>query len=166
MCERVLGLTAILTPEVITRDVSRVRKSSAGYDLAHLFVGSEGTLGVITEVTLRLAHKPDAISVAVCAFAEIDSAVNAVIAILAADIPMARIELLDEVQMAAVNRYRHLSYHEAPTLFLEFHGSASSVIEQSEAAGVIVRQFSTEPFQWATDELERRQLWQARHDGY
>ena len=101
MCERVLELTAILTPEVITRDVSRVRKSSAGYDLAHLFVGSEGTLGVITEVTLRLAHKPDAISVAVCAFAEIDSAVNAVIAILAAGIPMARIELLDEVQMAA-----------------------------------------------------------------
>lgn len=166
MRERVLGLTAILATGEIIRAGSRARKSSAGYDLAHLFVGSEGTLGVITEVTLRLARKPDAISAAVCAFAEIDAAVSAVIAILAAGIPMARMELLDEVQMSAVNRYSGLNYRETPTLFFEFHGSASSVVEQSEAAGAIVRQFSTEPFQWATDETERRRLWQARHDGY
>lgn len=121
---------------------------------------------MITEVTLRLARKPDAISAAVCAFAEIDSAVNAVIAILAAGIPMARMELLDEVQMAAVNRYSGLRYRETPTLFLEFHGSSSSVVEQAEAAGAIIRKFSSEPFQWATDEIERRRLWQARHDGY
>lgn len=166
MRERVLALTAVLATGEIIRAGSRARKSSAGYDLAHLLVGSEGTLGVITEVTLRLARKPDAISAAVCAFAEIDSAVNAVIAILTAGIPMARMELLDEVQMAAVNRYSGLNYRETPTLFLEFHGSASSVIEQSEAAGAIVRKFSSEPFQWATDEIERRRLWQARHDGY
>jgi D-lactate dehydrogenase (cytochrome) len=166
MRERVLGLTAVLATGEIIRAGSRARKSSAGYDLAHLLVGSEGTLGVITAVTLRLARKPDAISAAVCAFAEIDSAVNAVITILTAGIPMARMELLDEVQMAAVNRFSNLSYRETPTLFLEFHGSASSVVEQSEAAGAIIRQFSNEPFQWATDETERRRLWQARHDGY
>lgn len=166
MRERVLGLKVVLANGEIIHTGSRARKSSAGYDLAHLFVGSEGTLGVITEVTLRLARKPDAISAAVCAFAEIDSAVNAVIAILAAGIPMARMELLDEVQMAAVNRYSGLRYRETPTLFLEFHGSSSSVVEQAEAAGAIIRKFSSEPFQWATDEIERRRLWQARHDGY
>jgi D-lactate dehydrogenase (cytochrome) len=166
MRDRVLGLTVVLANGDVIRVGSRARKSSAGYDLAHLFVGSEGTLGVITEVTLRLARLPEAISAAVCAFTDIDSAVNAVIAILAAGIPMARMELLDEVQMSAVNRYSGLSYRETPTLFFEFHGSASGVVEQTEAAAAIVRRFSSEPFQWATDETERRRLWQARHDGY
>ncbi len=166
MRDRVLSLTAVLATGEVIRAGSRARKSSAGYDLTHLFVGSEGTLGVITEVTLRLARQPDAISAAVCAFDDIDAAVNAVIAILTAGIPMSRIELLDEVQMSAVNQFSGLSYRECPTLFFEFHGSAHGVVEQAEAAGAIVRRFTAEPFQWATDAAERRRLWQARHDGY
>lgn len=166
MRERVLGLKVVLATGEIIRTGSRARKSSAGYDLTHLFVGSEGTLGIITEVTLRLARRPDAVSAAVCAFDGIELAVHAVIEILTAGIPMARIELLDEVQMAAVNRYSGLSYRESPTLFFEFHGSAASVLEQTEAAGAIVSRFTREPFHWATDETERRRLWQARHDGY
>ncbi len=166
MRDRVLALTIVLASGEVLHVGSRARKSSAGYDLTHLFVGSEGTLGLITEVTLRLARKPDAISAAVCAFSDVDSAVQAVIAILAAGIPMARMELLDEIQMAAVNRYSGLNYHESPTLFLEFQGSPTGVIEQTEAASAIVRRFTHEEFQWATDEADRRRLWQARHDGY
>ena len=166
MRDRVLALTIVLASGEVLRIGSRARKSSAGYDLTHLFVGSEGTLGLITEVTLRLARKPDAISAAVCAFSDVDSAVQAVITILTAGIPMARMELLDEVQMAAVNRYSGLNYRESPTLFLEFQGSPTGVIEQTEAASAIVRRFTDEEFQWATDEADRRRLWQARHDGY
>ena len=166
MRDRVLALTVVLASGEVLRIGSRARKSSAGYDLTHLFVGSEGTLGLITEVTLRLARQPDAISAAICAFPDIDSAVQAVIAILTAGIPMARMELLDEVQMAAVNRYSGLNYRESPTLFLEFQGSPTGVIEQTEAASAIVRRFTHEEFQWATDEADRRRLWQARHDGY
>ena len=166
MRDRVLALTVILANGETLRVGSRARKSSAGYDLTHLFVGSEGTLGLITEVTLRLARQPDAISAAVCSFADVDAAVQAVIAILATGLPMARIELLDEVQMSAVNRYSGLSYRESPTLFLEFHGSPAGVIEQTEAACGIIRQFTNEEFQWATNEPDRRRLWQARHDGY
>lgn len=166
MRDRVLALTVILASGEVLRIGSRARKSSAGYDLTHLFVGSEGTLGLITEVTLRLARKPDAISAAVCAFSDVDAAVQAVITILTAGIPMARMELLDEVQMAAVNRYSGLTYRESPTLFLEFQGSPTGVIEQTEAASAIVRRFTDEEFQWATDEADRRRLWQARHDGY
>ena len=166
MRDRVLALTIVLASGEVLRIGSRARKSSAGYDLTHLFVGSEGTLGLITEVTLRLARQPDAISAAVCAFSDVDSAVQAVITILTAGIPMARMELLDEVQMAAVNRYSGLNYRESPTLFLEFQGSPTGVIEQTEAASAIVRRFTDEEFQWATDEADRRRLWQARHDGY
>lgn len=166
MRDRVLALTVVLAHGEIIRIGSRARKSSAGYDLTHLFVGSEGTLGLITEVTLRLARKPDAVSAAVCAFPNVDAAVHAAIAILTAGIPMARLELLDEVQMAAVNRYSRLSYRESPTLFLEFHGSPSGVAEQTVAAHTIISQFTSEEFQWATDESDRRRLWQARHDAY
>lgn len=166
MRDRVLALTVVLAGGEILRVGSRARKSSAGYDLAHLLVGSEGTLGLITEITLRLARKPDAISAAVCAFPDIDSAVQAVIAILTAGIPMARMELLDEVQMSAVNRYSRLNYQESPTLFLEFHGSAAGVLEQTKAAGAIIGRFTAAAFQWATDEADRRRLWQARHDAY
>lgn len=166
MRDRVLALTVVLPNGEVLRIGSRARKSSAGYDLTHLFVGSEGTLGLITEVTLRLARKPDAVSAAVCSFPEIDSAVQAAIAVLTAGLPMARLELLDEVQMAAVNRYSNLSYRESPTLFLEFHGSESGVTEQTEAARAIIRRFTSDEFQWATDEAERRRLWQARHDSY
>ena len=166
MRDRVLALTVVLAHGEIIRIGSRARKSSAGYDLTHLFVGSEGTLGLITEVTLRLARQPDAVSAAVCAFPDVDSAVQAAIAILTAGIPMARLELLDEVQMAAVNRYSSLNYRESPTLFLEFHGSATSVAELTAAARAIIGQFTSEEFQWATDEPDRRRLWQARHDAY
>ncbi len=166
MRDRVLALTVVLAHGEIIRIGSRARKSSAGYDLTHLFVGSEGTLGLIAEVTLRLARKPDAVSAAVCAFSDVDAAVHAAIAILTTGIPMARLELLDEVQMAAVNRYSVLNYRESPTLFLEFHGSPSSVAEQTEAARAIIHRFTSEEFQWATDEADRRQLWQARHDSY
>ena len=166
MRDRVLALTVIMANGESLRVGSRARKSSAGYDLTHLFVGSEGTLGLITEVTLRLARQPDAISAAVCPFPDVDAAVQAVIAILATGLPMARIELLDDVQMSAVNRYSGLSYRESPTLFLEFHGSPVGVIEQTEAARAIIRQFTSEEFQWATNESDRRRLWQARHDGY
>jgi D-lactate dehydrogenase (cytochrome) len=166
MRDRVLALTVVLSNGEIIRVGSRARKSSAGYDLTHLFVGSEGTLGLITEVTLRLARQPDAVSAAVCSFPDIEAAVKAAIEILTAGIPMARLELLDEVQMAAVNRYSQLSYRESPTLFLEFHGSMSSVAEQTEAARAIIRRFTSEEFQWATDEADRRRLWQARHDAY
>ncbi len=166
MRDRVLALTVVLAHGEIIRIGSRARKSSAGYDLTHLFVGSEGTLGLITEVTLRLARKPDAVSAAVCAFPNFESAVQAAIAILTAGIPMARLELLDEVQMAAVNRYSALSYRESPTLFMEFHGSPTSVAEQTETARAIIGRFTSEVFQWATDEADRRRLWQARHDAY
>ena len=166
MRDRVLALTVVLAHGEIIRIGSRARKSSAGYDLTHLFVGSEGTLGLITEVTLRLARKPDAVSAAVCAFPDVDAAVQAAIAILTSGIPMARLELLDEVQMAAVNRYSALSYRESPTLFLEFHSSPSGVAEQTEAARAIISRFTNEEFQWATDEADRRRLWQARHDAY
>ncbi|MFM9960622.1 MAG: FAD-binding oxidoreductase [Planctomycetaceae bacterium] len=166
MRDRVLALTVVLAHGEIIRIGSRARKSSAGYDLTHLFVGSEGTLGLITEVTLRLARQPDAVSAAVCAFPDVDAAVQAAIAMLTAGLPMARLELLDDVQMAAVNRYSSLSYRESPTLFLEFHGSPAGVLEQTEAASTIVGRFTSEPFQWATEESDRRRLWQARHDGY
>ncbi len=166
MRENVMGLTAVMPDGRIIRTGGRARKSSAGYDLTHLLVGSEGTLGIITEVTLRLARLPQAILAAVCAFAEIETAVNTVIAVMTAGIPMARIELLDEVQMAAVNAYSNLNYKVAPTLFFEFHGSKSSVAEQSEAVSAIVKQFGGDAFQWATDRSERDKLWQARHDGY
>lgn len=166
MRDRVLALTVVLASGEILRVGTRARKSSAGYDLTHLFVGSEGTLGLITEVTLRLARTPDAVSAAVCAFTDVESAVQAAIAILTAGLPMARLELLDEVQMAAVNRYSGLNYRESPTLFLEFHGSATGVAEQTEAARAIIGRFTSDEFQWATDEAQRRRLWQARHDAY
>ncbi|TXT36091.1 MAG: putative D-lactate dehydrogenase [Planctomycetota bacterium] len=113
-----------------------------------------------------MARKPDAVSAAVCSFPDVAAAVQAAIAILAAGLPMARVELLDEVQMSAVNRYSGLSYRESPTLFLEFHGSSTGVAEQTEAARAIIQRFTSDEFQWATDEAERCRLWQARHDGY
>jgi D-lactate dehydrogenase (cytochrome) len=166
MRDRVMALTVVLANGETLHVGTRARKSSAGYDLTHLFVGSEGTLGIFTEVTLRLARKPEAISAAVCPFPSVDAAVRGAIAVLSAGIPIARMELLDEVQMAAVNRYSGLNCRESPTLFLEFHGSASSVVEQTAAAREIMRPFTSDEFQWATDESERRRLWQARHDGY
>lgn len=166
MRENVLGLTVVMADGRIVRTGSRTRKSSAGYDLTRLFVGSEGTLGVITEVTLRLTHLPAAVSAAVCPFGGIDAAVNAVIAVMTRGIPMARIELLDEIQMEAVNRYSKLAYEVTPTLFFEFHGSPSAVVEQTEAVRGITAGHGGGEFRWATEKTDRDRLWQARHDAY
>jgi D-lactate dehydrogenase (cytochrome) len=166
MRENVLGLTVVLADGRIIRTGGRARKSAAGYDLTRLFVGSEGTLGLITEVTVRLAHIPDAVSSAVCPFDEIGPAVNAVMAVISAGIPLARIELLDEVQMEAVNRYSGLSYEPKPTLFFEFHGSKNGVVEQAERVGEIIVNHGGGDFAWATEKDQRDRLWQARYDSY
>ena len=166
MRENVLGLTAVLADGRIVHTGGRARKSSSGYDLTRLLVGSEGTLGIITEVTLKIAALPEAISAAVCGFENIESAVDAVIAILQANVPMAKIELLDEVQMGAVNSYSGLTYSETPTLFFEFHGTEASVRENAERAGDITQQFGGREFEWASARSERDRLWKARYDSY
>ena len=166
MRENVLGLKVILADGSVIHAGGRARKSSAGYDLAHLFVGSEGTLGVITEVTLKLARVPEAVSAAVCAFPDISAAVNTVIEIMSAGISMARIELLDEIQMGAINAYSGFDYRVAPTLFFEFHGSETSVAERMTAARRVAGRYGSEDFRWATGQKERDRLWQARYDAY
>ncbi len=166
MRENVLALTVVLPNGWILRTGGRSRKSSAGYDLTRLFVGSEGTLGVITEVTVRLYGLPEAMSSAVCAFESIEGAVNTVIATIQSCIPIARIELLDEVQIEAINRYSKLAYPLQPTLFLEFHGTAASVKEQAETVQALAEDHGGQHFQWTAHEEERKKLWQARHDAY
>ncbi len=166
MRENVLGLTVVTADGNIIRTGGRARKSSAGYDLTRLFVGSEGTLGIIIEVTLKLAKTPEAVSAAVCAFSDIVAAANTAIQVIGSGIPVARLELLDEIQMGAVNAYSDLDYKVAPTLLFEFHGSESAVTEQAQTVGTIVREHSGEDFQWATGEEERNRLWQARYDSY
>jgi D-lactate dehydrogenase (cytochrome) len=166
MRDNVMGLTVVLADGRVIRTGGRARKSSAGYDLTRLFAGAEGTLGVITELTLRLTLVPEAASAAVCRFESIEAAVNAVMAIMAAGVPMARIELLDEVQMAAVARYSKLSYAAAPTLFFEFHGTKEAVVEQVRKVGEIATKLGGGEFQWALDKADRDRLWQARYDAY
>ncbi|MBM3952770.1 MAG: FAD-binding protein [Rhodospirillales bacterium] len=166
MRDKVLSLVVVLADGRVIRTSRRARKSAAGYDLTHLFVGSEGTLGVITELTVRLNGIPEAISAAVTAFPDLASAVDTVIATLQSGVPVARIELLDEVQMKALNRYAKLSYREAPTLFFEFHGSDKSVIEQVETVKALARDFGGADFQWAARPEDRAKLWQARHDAH
>lgn len=166
MRENVLGLTAILADGSIVQAGGRARKSSAGYDLVRLFVGSEGTLGIITEVTLKLARVPEAVSAAVCAFPDISSAVDAVLEMTSEGIEMARIELLDDVQMGAINAYSGFDYRVAPTLFFEFHGSESSVAERVASARPIADRHGGEDFRRANGQRERDQLWQARYDAY
>jgi D-lactate dehydrogenase (cytochrome) len=166
MRDNTLGLRAVLADGTAITTGGRARKSSAGYDLTRLLVGAEGTLGIITEVTLRLAHRPSAVSAAVCPFATIENAVDAAIAVIGCGIPVARLELLDTVQMQAVNSFSNLDYEEAPTLFLEFHGSESAVIEQAKSAGQILQRHDSGRFRWATEKNERNKLWQARHDAY
>ena len=165
MRENVLGLTVVLADGTVIRTGTRARKSSAGYDLTRLFVGSEGTLGVITEITLRLHPLPEAVSAAVCSFASIQGAVDTVIATIQLGVPVARIELLDEVQLDAVNRYSKTSYPVAPTLFFEFHSdSARHVADQAEAVQALAAERGGSGFQWATHLEDRVRLWQARHD--
>ena len=166
MRENVLGLTVVLADGRIIKTGGRARKSAAGYDLTRLFVGAEGTLGIITEVTLRLYGIPEAISAAVCPFKDIRGAVDTVIQTIQSGIPVARIELLDDVQMDAVNKYSKLDYAVAPTLFFEFHGTAAGVKEQAEMVSAIAAEHGGTEFSWATRPEDRSKLWQARHDGY
>jgi D-lactate dehydrogenase (cytochrome) len=166
MRDNVLSLTVVTPDGKVVRTRSRALKSSAGYDLTHLFVGSEGTLGVIVEATLRVYPTPEAISSAVCPFATLDDAVTCVIQAIQLGIPVARIELLDDVQMDAVNRRSGLDYPVAHTLFLEFHGSPAEVAAQAEEVAGLARESGGGDFLWATSEDERRALWSARHQAY
>jgi len=164
MRENVLGLTVVMADGSIIRTGTRARKSSAGYDLTRLYVGSEGTLGVITEVTLRLHPLPEAVSAAVCAFDSIQGAVETVIATIQIGVPVARIELLDDTQIDAVNRYSKTDYPVAPTLFFEFHGdSERHVADQAASVQAIAGERGGHGFEWATRLEDRERLWQARH---
>ena len=167
MRDAVLGLTVVLADGRAIRTGSRARKSSAGYDLTRLFVGAEGTLGIITEVTLRLHGRPESVAAATCWFDAIDDAVAAVITIVQFGIQVARIELLDEVQVDAVNRYSRMDLPVKPTLFFEFHGlSDAAVALQVEAAREIVAEHNGSAFARAVTADARAALWQARHDAY
>jgi D-lactate dehydrogenase (cytochrome) len=167
MRENVLGLTVVLADGRVIRTGGRARKSAAGLDLTHLFLGSEGTLGVITELTLRLHGRPEAVSAAVCPFATLEGAVSTVIQTIQLGIPVARVELLDELQLTAVNRFSGLDYPVAPTLFFEFHGpSVSNVREQAEMVGEIASENGAAAFQWAETPEARTKIWHARHQAY
>jgi len=164
MRDNVLSLTAVLADGRTVRTARRARKSAAGYDLTRLFVGSEGTLGVITELTLRLHGIPESIAAAVCPFATLTGACTTAITAIQSGLPLARIELLDELQIHACNLYSKLSLTEAPTLFVEFHGSDSAVAEQTAMFEAIARDNGGGDFQWSTRPEERSKLWRARHD--
>jgi D-lactate dehydrogenase (cytochrome) len=166
MRENVLSLTVVTADGEIVRTRSRARKSSAGYDLTRLFVGSEGTLGLITEITLRVQPTPESMTAAACAFETLEGAVNCVIEVLANAIPVARIELLDDVQIDAVNRHFELQLAVGPTLLLEFHGTPEDTAAQARAVGEIAETHGSRGFDWAADESERRALWHARHGAY
>jgi len=166
MRENVLRLKVVLSDGRVIETSRRARKSSAGYDLTRLFVGSEGTLGIITEVTVRLHPIQPAMSAATCAFPTVEAAANTVIQTLQAGIPVARSELLDSLTMKALNRYSKSSYREAPTLLLEFHGSETAVVEQAELVQQLARENGGLDFQWATRPEDRNRLWEARHNAY
>ena len=167
MKENVMAMEVVLADGRVIRTGSRSRKSAAGYDLTHLFTGAEGTLGVITEITLKLHGITEAISAAVCTFETIDDAVQTVIETIQMGIPIARMELVDEVQMDAINRYSKTNYQIKPTLFLEFHGSQSSVEEQAESVETLAQDNGGSGFSWTTNTEQRNELWQARHNaGY
>jgi D-lactate dehydrogenase (cytochrome) len=164
MRENVLSLEVVLPDGRTIRTARRARKSAAGYDLTRLLVGSEGTLGVITEVTVRLHAVPTAISSAVCSFPSVDAAVNVVIKTIQAGVPVARIELADAVQMDAINSYSKLDLPVAPTLWLEFHGTEASVAEQAKTVQMIASGHGGTDFSWTTKPEDRDKLWRARHD--
>jgi D-lactate dehydrogenase (cytochrome) len=166
MRENVLGLTVVTASGEVIRTGTRAKKSSAGYDLTRLMVGSEGTLGVMTEITLRLYPIPEAISAAVVSFQTIEAAVDTTIALIQLGLPIARCELLDLNAVRAVNRHDRLSLREGPLLLMEFHGSTAGVKEQAETAQEIAREHGGEDFQWATTPEERTKLWTARHRAY
>jgi len=164
MKDNVLALKVVLANGEVMSTARRAKKSSAGYDLTRLMVGSEGTLGIITELTLRLSGIPEAILSGTCPFPSVEAACNATIQTIQTGIPVARIELLDALQVRACNLYSKLTLPETPMLFLEFHGTDASVAEQSQRFGEIAKEFGGGPFDWATRAEDRTRLWQARHD--
>jgi len=167
MRENVLSLRVVTPQGKIITTGRRTKKSSTGYDLTKLFIGSEGTLGVITELKLKLHGIPEAISSATCQFESLAAAVQTVIEVMQAGVPIARIELLDEVQMEACIAYSKLTGFEAlPSLFFEFHGTPAGVREQAEIVEGIASENGAQGFAWATDPEERSRLWKARHDAY
>ncbi len=164
MKDNVLALKVVLANGEIMTTGHRAKKSSAGYDLTRLMVGAEGTLGVITELTLKLSGIPEAISGGVCPFPSVEACCRATILTIQSGIPVARIELLDALQVRAVNLHSKLSLPETPMLFLEFHGTEASVAEQSERFGEIAGEFAGGPFEWTTRQEDRTRLWEARHN--
>jgi len=166
MKDNVLATTTVLADGRVMQTGGRARKSSAGYDLTRLLVGSEGTLGIMTELTVKLYPIPEAISAAVCTFPDIDSAVQTVIQTIQLGVPVARIELLDALSLQAINLFSKTTLAEAPTLFFEFHGSPAGVAEQAETVQAIAGDLGGANFDWATRPEDRSRLWQARHDAY
>ncbi len=166
MKDNVLATTTVLADGRIMKTGGRARKSSAGYDLTRLLVGSEGTLGIMTELTVKLYPIPEAISAAVCTFPSIEAAVQTVIQTIQLGVPVARIELLDALSLKAINAFSKTALAEAPTLFFEFHGSPAGVEEQAQTVQAIADELGGANFEWATRPEDRSRLWQARHDAY
>lgn len=166
MRENVMAMEVVLADGRIIRTGSRARKSSAGYDLTKLMIGSEGTLGIITELTLRLQGQPESITAAVCPFPDMESAVNTVITTIQMGIPIARMELVDPISIRAVNDYNNMTMPEAPHLFVEFHGSTAGAKEQTETFGEIAADHGCLGFEWSANLEERNRLWSARHNFY
>jgi D-lactate dehydrogenase (cytochrome) len=166
MRENVLALEVVTASGEVIRTGTRAKKSAAGYDLTRLMVGSEGTLGVMTEITLRIYPLPEAVSAAICSFPSIEAAVRTTIATIQMGVPIARVELLDGNTIRMVNTYAKLSLTEAPMLLMEFHGSPAGVKEQAETVQEIATEFGGQSFEWATTPEERTRLWTARHNAY
>ena len=166
MRENVMSLTVVTADGRIVRTAGRARKSSAGYDLTRVFVGSEGTLGIITEVTVRLYPQPEAVSAAVCNFPTLDAAVQSVIEIIQMGVPVARVEFMDQASVRAVNMYSKLGLHESPMLLFEFHGSPAGVQEQAQTVQAITGEHGGMDFAWAEHPEDRSRLWAARHNAY
>ena len=167
LADNVWALEVVLPDGQVIETGSRARKSSTGYDLTHLFIGSEGTLGIITRLTVKLHGQPEHVAAATCAFPSMESAVNTVIMAIQMGIPMARVELLDALTMKGMNIYNSdLSLPETPHLFLEFHGSEAGVAEQVESFGALVEEHGGSGFEWATKTEDRNRLWEARHNAY
>jgi D-lactate dehydrogenase (cytochrome) len=164
MKDNVLSLKVVMANGELMTTARRAKKSSAGYDLTRVIVGSEGTLGVITELTLKLSGIPEAISGGICPFPSVEACCNAAIMTIQSGIPVARIELLDALQVRAVNLYSKLSLRETPMLFLEFHGTEAGVAEQSQRFGEIAQELGGGPFEWTTRPEDRTRLWEARHN--
>ena len=166
MKENVLGLTVVTAQGKVVKTATRAKKSSAGYDLTRLMIGSEGTLGIITEVTVKLYPVPEAISAAVVNFPSMSAAVNTVIQTIQLGVPIARSEFLDEASIRAINAHSHTTLREAPTLFFEFHGTEASVKEQAEVVQTLAHDLGGKDFVWATHPEDRTKMWNARHNAY